>query len=79
MLDIIMQNYGYCTYLGNMQFSIVEGHIRAINTLPIEHYLYGVVPFEMSNRFPVESLKAQAVLCPQLCIGEKYRESRAGI
>ena len=53
--------YGVCTYLGNMCFDVSEGSIRAINTLPIEHYLYGVVPYEMSNTFPTESLKAQAV------------------
>ncbi len=54
-------SYGTCTYLGNMSFDVSGGYIRAINTLPIEHYLYGVVPHEMSNSFPVEALKAQAV------------------
>lgn len=54
-------SYGICTYLGNMTFDVYEGSIRAINTLPIEHYLYGVVPHEMSNLFPVDALKAQAV------------------
>ena len=53
--------YGTCTYLGDIIFDINDGGIRAINTLPIEHYLYGVVPYEMSNTFPIESLKAQAV------------------
>ncbi len=53
--------YGTCTYLGNMIFDVYDGGIRAINTLPIEHYLYGVVPYEMSNTFPIESLKAQAI------------------
>ena len=57
----VNRKYGYSTYLGNMQFDVVGGEIRAINTLPIEKYLYGVVPYEMSNAFPVESLKAQAV------------------
>lgn len=53
--------YGTCTYLGNMTFDVYEGAVRAINTLPIEQYLYGVVPHEMSNLFPVDALKAQAV------------------
>lgn len=53
--------YGTCTYLGNLTFDIYKGAIRAINTLPIEQYLYGVVPHEMSNLFPLEALKAQAV------------------
>ncbi len=53
--------YSTCTYLGNMTFDVSEGRLRAINTLPVEHYLYGVVPYEMSNTFPIEALKAQAV------------------
>ncbi len=53
--------YGICTYLGDMTFDVSDGGIRAINTLPVEHYLYGVVSHEMSNTFPVEALKAQAV------------------
>ncbi len=53
--------YGSCTYLGNLSFDMVDGSLRAINTLPVETYLYGVVPYEMSNTFPIEALKAQAV------------------
>lgn len=53
--------YSTCTYLGNITFDVSEGAIRAINTLPIEQYLYGVVPHEMSNSFPLDALKAQAV------------------
>jgi len=60
-IRIMHPKYGVCTYLGDISFDIEEGAIRVINTLPIESYLYGVVPHEMSNRFPVESLKAQAV------------------
>ena len=68
-------NYGYCTYLGNMQFTSNAGSIRAINTLPTENYLYGVVPYEMSNRFPLESLKAQAV-CARSYAATKCFENR---
>ncbi len=53
--------YGTCTYLGNMLFDVSEGGIRAINTLPLEHYLYGVVSHEMDNTWPVDALKTQAV------------------
>lgn len=54
-------SYGNCTYLGNMRFDVSGGYIRAVNTLPLEYYLYGVVPHEMSNSFPIDALKAQAV------------------
>ncbi len=48
-------------YLGDMEFIIESGHITAVNHLYIEDYLYGVVPWEMSDSFPKEALKAQAV------------------
>ena len=35
-----------------MTFDVYEGSIRAINTLPLEQYLYGVVPHEMSELLP---------------------------
>ncbi len=30
-------------------------------TIPLEEYLMGVVPYEMNDDFPLESLKAQAI------------------
>lgn len=36
--------------------------ITVIEMLPIEEYLYGVLPFEMSPNWPVEALKSQAVI-----------------
>jgi SpoIID/LytB domain protein len=35
--------------------------VDVINHLYLEKYLYGVVPYEMSNSFPAGALKAQAV------------------
>lgn len=69
-------SYGICTYLGNMELTVREGKIRIINTLPTERYLYGVVPYEMSNTFPVESLKAQAVCARGYALANcsKYRD-----
>lgn len=60
-IRLVNEAYGTCTYLGNMTFYASGGRLYAINTLPIELYLYGVVPNEMSNSFPTEALMAQAV------------------
>lgn len=65
--------HGTCTYLGNLTFDIVDGYIRAINTLPLEQYLYGVVPHEMSNSFPIDALKAQAVCARSFALDRCYR------
>lgn len=48
-------------YPGILEFTIFDGQLRPILTLPVEDYLIGVVPYEMANDFPLEALKAQAV------------------
>ena len=48
-------------YLGELRFTISGSSLQLVNHLNIEKYLYGVVPYEMSDSFPVEALKAQAV------------------
>jgi len=53
--------YGTRNYLGNFSITAENGILRLINRVPMAHYLYGVVGHEMSNTFPVEALKAQAV------------------
>ena len=65
--------HNICTYLGNMTFDVYEGAIRAINTLPLEQYLYGVVPHEMSTRFPLDALKAQAICARGYALGRSSR------
>ncbi len=53
--------YGYRSYLGDMTFSISGGNLLLVNNIDIEQYLYGVVPNEMSDSWPIEALKSQAV------------------
>lgn len=53
--------YGDINYLGNMRFTVSSGELVVVNHVPLEQYLYGVVAYEMSNSFPLEALKAQAV------------------
>jgi peptidoglycan hydrolase-like amidase len=54
-------DYGNRDYLGNMKFTVDSGKLFVVNHIPLEEYLYGVVAYEMSNSFPLEALKAQAV------------------
>jgi len=49
-------------YRGEIEFRSDENGITVINTLPIEEYLYGVVPCEMPAEWPEEALKAQTVV-----------------
>ena len=52
---------GTRNYLGNFAFSASNSTVVAVNRVPLSHYLYGVVGYEMSNTFPLEALKAQAL------------------
>lgn len=48
-------------YRGTIEISNYEGRIVLINELPLEEYLYAVVPSEMPSSYGVEALKVQAV------------------
>src|SRR5215210_1163091 len=48
-------------YRGELRVTVDRGRLRAINSLGLEPYLYGVVPSEMPHHWPLEALKAQAV------------------
>lgn len=51
-------------YRGDMEFiySPKAGGIYLVNHVNMEEYLYGVVASEMPSKFPIEALKAQAVI-----------------
>ena len=48
-------------YPGDLRFTISGGQLMPVLTVSVEDYLLGVVPYEMSDDFPLEALKAQAV------------------
>lgn len=49
------------SYRGIMECYGTDMGIILINELPVEEYLYGVVPSEMPSNYPLEALKAQAI------------------
>lgn len=48
-------------YRGTLEVALVQGRLRVVNGVPLEQYLFGVVPREVPFRWPDEALKAQAV------------------
>jgi len=50
----------YSHFRGNMIVQLLSDGLAAINELPFEQYLYGVVPSEMPSSWHLEALKAQA-------------------
>ncbi len=64
-----------CTYVGGFRFERVSGgSLTVVNLLDFEDYIKGVVPHEMSNSWPIEALKAQAVAARSyaLSLGSKH-------
>jgi len=48
-------------YRGRLEILPYENAYIVVNILPMEEYLYGVVPSEMPSSYPMEALKAQAI------------------
>lgn len=48
-------------YRGCMECIGTKDGLVLINELPVEEYLYGVVPSEMPSSYPIEAIKAQAI------------------
>ena len=61
-------------YGGDLAVSVNgDGGLRAVLTVPVEDYLCGVVAHEMSDSFPLEALKAQAVAARTYALRRKWR------
>ena len=66
-----------CLYYGGFRFERVGGgSMTVVNILELEDYVKGVVPHEMSNSWPIEALKAQAVAARSyaLSLGVKHSD-----
>lgn len=63
-------------YEGELEIRKTSEGLLLINELPLETYLCGVLPGEMSASFPVEALKAQAVCARTYALKQK-EEKRA--
>lgn len=62
------------TYRGG--FSLVPGPDRAsslVATLPLDAYLYGVVPLEIGRRWPEGALQAQAIVARTYALGHRLK------
>ena len=57
---------------GDLSVSVQDGGLRCILNIHIEDYLKGVVAYEMSDSFPLEALKAQAVAARTYAMGRKW-------
>lgn len=67
------------TYRGGFEFKILSsGTITAVNVVPLESYIYGVISREMSPSWHIEALKAQAVCARNFALGKTNRHKEYG-
>ena len=60
---------GDALYLGDLALTVSGGQLQPVLSISVEDYLLGVVPYEMSDDFPLEALKAQAICARTYALG----------
>lgn len=65
-------------YRGKILIKKMDNGMTVINDLPLEQYLYSVVPEEMPSSWPIEALKAQAVAARSYAIYSMNRHEAEG-
>ena len=67
--------FGDTPYRGQLLVSVANGSLRAVNSVGLEGYLFGVVPSEMPNTWLPEALKAQAVAARSYALAVRKTDS----
>lgn len=60
-ISSITREYGTPSYRGSIEVAVNNGSLLIINELPLEEYLYSVIPSEMPTSYGMEALYVQAV------------------
>ncbi|MDD2898800.1 MAG: SpoIID/LytB domain-containing protein [Desulfuromonadaceae bacterium] len=58
-------------YRGLAELSVADKGIQVINQLPLEEYLVGLINCEISSAWPIEAVKAQAIIARTYAINRK--------
>lgn len=73
LLTNVDRNQGTPSYRGHIELLRTAEGIAVVNELPLEEYLYSVVPSEMPSSYPLEALKAQAICARTYAYGHMLR------
>lgn len=65
-------------YRGDFVITSYSHSVNLVNKLPLEMYLRGVVPSEMSSKWPQEALKAQAIAARSYAIANINKHASQG-
>lgn len=69
----VNRSQGIPSYRGHIELLRTAEGIAVVNELPLEEYLFSVVPSEMPAAYPLEALKAQAICARTYAYGHMLR------
>lgn len=72
-LKNVNRSQGIPAYRGSLEVYLTQDGMVVINELPLEEYLYSVVPSEMPASYPAQALKAQAICARTYAYGHMQR------
>ena len=64
-------NGQYPLHPGSLTVTLTDNSMRLLLSMDVEDYLWGVVPYEMSDSYPPEALKVQAVAARTYALKKK--------
>lgn len=64
-------------YRGIAELSYMDRGVLVVNQLPLEDYLVGLINCEISSAWPIEAVKAQAVIARTYALNRKALRSKA--
>lgn len=77
-IESLKRQSGTPAYRGMLRITKEGNAIHLINELPLEEYLYSVVPSEMPTEYGMEALKAQAVCARSYAVRQMKGKRLAG-
>ncbi|MEG0371437.1 MAG: SpoIID/LytB domain-containing protein, partial [Clostridium sp.] len=66
-------------YSGVIQLKVVSNTILPVNYIDMQSYLKGVLPYEISNSYPIESIKSQAITSRTFALSNLNKHKSEGI
>jgi stage II sporulation protein D len=64
-------------YRGVVEVSLLEKGLQVVNELPLEEYLVGLINCEISSQWPMEAVKAQAVIARSYALFQREARKNA--
>ncbi len=77
-IESLKRQSGTPAYRGAIRITKEDNAIHLVNELPLEEYLYSVVPSEMPTEYGMEALKAQAVCARSYAVRQMKGKRLAG-